>query len=102
MMGELLQILSAAKSMQDQESLQGIVNQHAEIINAQQVQIQTLQRDLTQTIDAHNGALKFQLTTASGTVLILLIAVGIGYSVMDRKIRKLQAQLNPIPTGHAA
>jgi hypothetical protein len=94
-MGELLQILSAAKSIEHEQDLTGTVNHHT-------VQIATIQQQLNATIDAHNGALAFQMQTLAGVLIVSLIAVGIVYSIMDRKIRKLQAQLNPISTGQAA
>lgn len=45
-MGELLQLLTAAKSLNDQASVESVVNQHADAINQQARSVQLLQAQI--------------------------------------------------------
>lgn len=90
-MGELVQLLTAAESAQNRQDLQALLNQHAQVINSQAAQIQTLQTQLDIAIERHNAFLGFQAKVSIGTVLGLLLCMAVSLLFLNRKISRSRA-----------
>ena len=74
-MTELLQLLTAAKSLDDQAGLHDVINQHAAIINQQAQQIQVLQRQMDAISQSHLYAILPMALVLLGLVLYTLISI---------------------------
>jgi hypothetical protein len=87
-MGELLQLLTAAKSLGDQEDLQATVNQHADAINQQAQNVQILQGQ----IDSVRSVMHVQFACTLAVTFIVVGALIWYIHTLEKKIASLPQQ----------